>query len=220
MGERARVIVIISGRGSNLFSLLGAARHYEIIAVLSNRSAPGLEFAHQLKIPSAIFALSCYENRSEQQAALFGMVRELDPDIVVLAGFMAVVEQQYTEEFAGKLVNIHPSLLPKYPGLDTHERVLAAGEREHGCSVHFVDGGIDTGTLIAQASCTVSADDTSETLAQRVLELEHRLFPWVVNHLAQKSIVLEGSRIAYAPGLREEAAEEQFILFPVAEADA
>ncbi|RMG40381.1 MAG: phosphoribosylglycinamide formyltransferase [Candidatus Dadabacteria bacterium] len=207
------VAVLISGRGSNLEKLINCAEDYTVKAVFSNKvNAPGLEHARKAGISSLGFNRRDYKSLKDFKAAIFDAVRKSRPDLVALAGFMLIVDPEFVEEFYGRLVNIHPSLLPAYPGLDTHRRALEAGERFHGCTVHFVDAGVDTGPIIAQARCPVLPGDTADTLARRVLNLEHKLYPWVVNSIARGNIWLQNNAVEYTPGAVGEARARNFIL--------
>lgn len=216
MGARKRVTALISGRGSNLECLLEAqedsASTYQIDSVFSDCEAPGLDHARRRQIEAKSFLREQYPSRTLQRAAIFNAVRSSAPDLIILAGFMMIIPAEYTGEFFGRLINIHPSLLPEFPGLHTHQRAIAAGGRYHGCSTHFVDQGVDTGPLIAQARCEIVPGDTEETLAARVLTLEHRIFPWTVNQLAADEISLKGRTVHYSTRARESAAHQHFIL--------
>jgi formyltetrahydrofolate-dependent phosphoribosylglycinamide formyltransferase len=203
-----RVTVLISGRGSNLIALYEHRKGYEITCVISNnRDAKGVSWARNLEIPCRILERSEYQSLKAFKSALLEAVIESDPQIVCLAGLMVVLQPEFVNRFKGQLINIHPSLLPKFPGLDTHERVLAAREVEHGASVHFVSEGIDTGAIIAQVAVPVCCDsDTAETLAARVLDCEHRLYPWVVSKLSSGEISLGAdSRVAISEDARAQA---------------
>src|SRR3990167_7088832 len=150
MKREFRVTVLISGRGSNLESLIKNARNYAISTIISDREdAPGLTFGEVYKIETMVRERKRYPSLKECKEAIYKAVRESSPDLIALAGFMHVVEPSFVKAFYGQLVNIHPSLLPKFPGLHTHQHALEAGEREHGCTVHFVDEGVDTGPIIA-----------------------------------------------------------------------
>lgn len=179
---KKRVAVLISGRGSNMSALIQAASQpdypAEIIGVFSNRAAaPGLATARAHAIPTATLAQSRFETRLDFENALTRILEHWDADIVALAGFMRILTPEFTTHWQGKMINIHPSLLPLYRGLDTHARALADGATEHGCSVHFVTPGLDEGPVIAQARVPVLAGDTAETLSDRVLVEEHALYP-------------------------------------------
>ncbi len=179
------IAVLISGRGSNLLNLLENAKNYKIIAVYSNRAdALGLEHAKKFQIPYFVFAKDLNFTSKEQKIKLFEHIENLNPDLIALAGFMSIVPATFTQKFARRIINIHPALLPKFPGLDTHQRAIDANETEHGCTVHYVDEGIDTGEIIAQASCQVLPNDTEAILASRVLKLEHEIYPKVLNKIS------------------------------------
>lgn len=214
------VIAFISGRGSNFQNLVTQARDFRVTGVVcDHKNAGGLKFAADHGIPSYIFDRSDFLSKKEARAAMLSRVRELNPSLIVLAGFMQILTPDFIATFDGKIVNIHPSLLPKYPGLDTHKRALEGKEAEHGCTVHFVDTGVDTGPIIAQASCPCEMGDTPDSLAHRVLSLEHKLYPWVVNHLAHGEISLQPHsplvarpRVAFSEKVKEEALEKGFLL--------
>lgn len=200
MGDLGEIVVVISGKGSNMRSLLAHARTYRVISVVSdNQDAPGIEYARERGIPTHCFPRSKYQSLSEQKKALFDQIDKLSPRFVALAGYMQIVPPEIARALSGKLVNIHPSLLPKFPGLHTHERALAAGEHEHGCSVHLVDEGIDTGAVIAQAVVQILPDDTADTLSSRVLQAEHQLYPWVLNGLCCGDITISDQTIQLSP---------------------
>jgi len=170
------VVVLISGRGSNLQAMLDAG--IPVTAVISNRAdAAGLAMAARRGLHTAVIAHRDFASREAFDAALADEVERHAPRLVALAGFMRVLTPVFVARFAGRLVNIHPSLLPAFPGLDTHARALAAGVERHGCTVHFVTEQLDHGPIIAQASVPVLPDDTAETLAARVLAQEHALYP-------------------------------------------
>jgi phosphoribosylglycinamide formyltransferase-1 len=179
--------VLISGRGSNMAAILDAAAAdrwpCRFVLVLSNvGEAPGLELARRRGIPTALLDHRPFgrERRSEFDAELARLLAEAGADWVVLAGFMRILGPAFLGRFPGRVLNIHPSLLPSYPGLHTHERALAAREREAGCTVHLVDDSLDGGPILAQARVPVEPGDSAETLAARVLVQEHRLYPRVV----------------------------------------
>ncbi|MFM1847571.1 MAG: hypothetical protein RL417_1045, partial [Pseudomonadota bacterium] len=180
-----RIVVLISGRGSNLHSLLAAAQRYRITRVISNKEeAPGLAIAARANIPTASITRARYPTLDAQKSAILEAVARESPDLVVLAGFMQILAPDFVSTFRRRILNIHPSLLPKFVGLDTHSRAIAAREHEHGCSVHLVDLGLDSGEVIAQATVPILPHDTPESLGARVLEREHKLYPWVVNSVA------------------------------------
>jgi len=195
---KKRVAVLISGRGSNMSALIQAASQpgypAEIIGVFSNRSAaPGLATARAHAIPTATLAQSRFETRLDFENALTRILEHWDADIVALAGFMRILTPEFTTHWQGKMINIHPSLLPLYRGLDTHARALADGATEHGCSVHFVTPGLDEGPVIAQARVPVLVGDTAETLSDRVLVEEHALYPRALAMVAAGEVRFDGA---------------------------
>lgn len=213
MSTPPAVTVLISGRGSNLVALHENAHGYRINAVVSNTpDAKGLEWAQQHGIPTETVARQDYATLAEFKAAVLQTVRGTHPDLVALAGFMVVLQPDFVAAFAGRLVNIHPSLLPKFPGLDTHRRAIEAGEREHGATVHFVANGVDTGAMIAQGRVPLYPGDTEDALAARTLALEHTLYPWVLKHLAAGEIALTANGVTYSDRVRSAATERGFIL--------
>ena len=215
MFESFPVVALISGRGSNLKSLISHAKDYQIVAVFSdNPDAPGLDLARQAGILARALPRTAYQNRKEQRLAIFEQVYAQNPALVCLAGFMQIVDGPVVDRLFGRLINIHPALLPAYPGLHTHARALAAKEKIHGCTVHYVDSGVDTGPIIAQASNLVEPGDSEESLAARVLANEHRLYPWVVQHLARGEISLHERVVRFSDAARISAQQEGFILPP------
>jgi formyltetrahydrofolate-dependent phosphoribosylglycinamide formyltransferase len=186
---RKRAAILISGRGSNMAALIEATKDpafpAEIVLVLSNKAdAAGLALAAANGIPTAVVSHRDYPSREAFDAALNRRLEEARTEIVCLAGFMRVLTPVFVDRWAGRAINIHPSLLPALPGLDTHERALALGLNEHGCTVHFVSQGVDEGAIIAQAKVPVEPGDTPDTLAARVLEAEHRLYPLALRKVA------------------------------------
>jgi phosphoribosylglycinamide formyltransferase-1 len=202
------VVCLISGRGSNLQAIVHAAQAENwavsiparIAAVISNRpDAPGLVLAADAGIERACVPSGQFASRESFEAALIRAIDAYRPDGVVLAGFMRVLTAGFVAHYAGRMINIHPSLLPAFSGLATHRRALAAGVRVHGCTVHFVSNEVDAGAIIAQAAVPVFVDDTEESLAQRVLEQEHRLLPRCLRWLLSGQVRLEGGRVIVAP---------------------
>ncbi len=182
MTARVPVAILISGRGSNMHALIKAAEAPDyparIAGVLSNNpAAQGLVTAAAAGIPTAAVPHRDYATKAEFEAAMNAVLDGWSPGVVALAGFMRILSPAFCERWAGRLINIHPSLLPLYRGLHTHERAIAAGDAEHGCTVHFVTPGMDEGPVIAQARVPILPGDTPETLADRVLVEEHRLYP-------------------------------------------
>jgi phosphoribosylglycinamide formyltransferase-1 len=186
---KKRVAVLISGRGSNLQALLDANQDaYEVALVVSNvPNAAGLDRARDAGVEAITLDHKPYgKNREAFERDLDALLVEHNIEIVALAGFMRVLTPYFVRAWAGRLVNIHPSLLPKYPGVNTHTRALEAGDAEHGCTVHLVVEEVDSGEILGQARMPIAADDTAETLAQRVLTLEHDLYPRCLAELARK----------------------------------
>jgi phosphoribosylglycinamide formyltransferase 1 len=181
MAERKRVAILISGRGSNMKALIEAARApdypAEIVGVFSNvADAPGLAFAASQGIATSALSHKDYTSKAEFEAAMNSVLDDWHTDLIALAGFMRLLSADFCTRWAGRLINIHPSLLPRHKGLHTHEQALAEGSTLHGCTVHFVTPGMDEGPTIAQASVPVLPGDTPDTLAARVLVEEHKLY--------------------------------------------
>jgi phosphoribosylglycinamide formyltransferase-1 len=195
-----RITVLISGRGTNLAALIDAERRAAlggaVSAVISNRArAEGLAIAARHGIAIGIVDHREFAERDAFDAALAAAVDESEPDVIVLAGFMRILGAPFVRRYEGRILNIHPSLLPAYPGLDTHRRVLADGARAHGCTVHFVTPDVDHGPIVAQASLDVRDSDDAESLAARVLELEHVLLPASVRAVCEGRVVIEGRQV-------------------------
>lgn len=180
-----RIVILISGRGSNMEAILAAKLPIEIAAVISNEpAAKGLATAQAHGVATAVVAHKAFASREAFDAALDAEISRYKPDFIVLAGFMRVLTAGLVTRYLGRMINIHPSLLPLFTGLHTHQRALDAGVRVHGCTVHFVTPGLDSGPIIAQAAVPVLADDTEDTLAARVLTQEHRIYPQALRWLA------------------------------------
>jgi phosphoribosylglycinamide formyltransferase-1 len=193
-----RIVILISGLGSNMQALLEANLPCQIVAVISNRDdAQGLEVARTHGIPTAVIPHKNFPDRAAFDAALAATIDSNSADFVVLAGFMRILTDGFVERYRGKLINIHPSLLPAYPGIDTHERALQDGVKIHGCTVHFVTPDLDHGPIIIQAAVPVLRDDTPQSLAARVLCEEHRIYPQAVRWLCRDQVWLnEIGRVA------------------------
>lgn len=211
------VVVLISGRGSNLQALLKTAEadHWElapgarIVGVISNRAdAEGLGVARTHGVPSLVIAHTAYACREDYEHALSAAIDAHAPALIVLAGFMRVLTPSFVDRYAGRLINIHPSLLPLFPGLDTHRRALEAGVRIHGATVHFVSPDVDGGSIIAQAAVAVQPGDDAAALAARVLLQEHRLLPRATRIVLEGRARCEEGRIV----LRDIAASELALL--------
>lgn len=188
------IVVLISGSGSNLQALIDQQDNYgyRISCVLSNQAdAYGLVRAENASIATCVVDHRQYEQREAFEQAMIAEIDQHQPDLVVLAGFMRILTPVFVSHYQGKLLNIHPSLLPKFKGINTHEQALAAGETEHGASVHWVIPELDSGQIIAQASVAVMADDDANALAARVLTVEHQLYPAVVAAIVQGKVRAE-----------------------------
>lgn len=188
------IVVLISGSGSNLQAIIDDLAEHptaKIRAVISNRAdAYGLVRAQQAGIAQHILNHKVFADRLAFDSALIEVIDQYQPDLVVLAGFMRILTPEFTRHYAQRLLNIHPSLLPKHKGLDTHQRAIAAGDTEHGCSVHFVTEELDGGPVVIQASLAISADDNAEQLAQKVHALEHQVYPLAVRWFAEGRLQL------------------------------
>ena len=189
------VVVLLSGTGSNLQALIDSTRTGDsparIAAVISNRSdAYGLQRARDAGIATRTLDHKAFEGREAFDSALVELIDAFNPKLVVLAGFMRILSADFVRHYAGRLLNIHPSLLPKYKGMHTHQRALDADDSEHGCSVHFVTEELDGGPLVVQAVVPVESDDSAQTLAQRVHTQEHRIYPLAVRWFAEGRLIL------------------------------
>lgn len=194
--------VLISGNGSNLQAFIDAvtARELdiELAVVISNKAnAYGLSRANKAGVAAMTVPSIDYQNRADFEVALARAVDSYEPDIIVLAGFMRILTPSFVSRYAGRIINIHPSLLPKYPGLHTHQRVLEAGERWHGCTVHYVSEELDGGPAIIQGRVPVLDHDDEDQLAARVLEVEHKIFPRALALIANGRIRLEDAEVWY-----------------------
>ncbi len=186
-----KVVILISGRGSNMQALLEAKLPCEIVAVISNRAdASGLDIAKVHGIATAVVSHREHADRAAFDMALAQVIDSFQAELVVLAGFMRILTTPFVERYRGKLVNIHPSLLPSYTGIDTHERALQDGVKIHGCTVHFVTPTLDGGPIIIQAAVPVLHDDTAASLSARVLHEEHRIYPQALRWLCREQVWL------------------------------
>ena len=189
------IVVLISGSGSNLQAILDACSagfiDGKVTAVLSNKAkAYGLERAKKAGAKAIVLDHKGYADRAAYDQDLIATIDQHQPDLVVLAGFMRILTPAFVQHYHGRLLNIHPSLLPKYQGLDTHQRAIDAADSEHGCSVHFVTEELDGGPLVVQAVVPVESDDSAQTLAQRVHTQEHRIYPLAVRWFAEGRLIL------------------------------
>ena len=194
------IVILISGRGSNMEAVVRAAQAEQwparIAAVISNRAdAQGLVFAAERGIPTAVVANKDYASREAFDAALQEVIDRFAPDLVVLAGFMRILTAPFVEHYAGRMLNIHPSLLPLFPGLATHRQALQAGVKEHGATVHFVTAELDHGPAVASAVVPVLPDDTEESLSARVLVQEHLLYPRAVRLFIDDKLSIEHGQV-------------------------
>jgi phosphoribosylglycinamide formyltransferase-1 len=196
-----KIGILISGRGSNMVALIDAVKRGEIpdsrvaVVISDKRDAAGLEKARERGIETLVITrergegtLSARKTREEHDAEIITELKKRDVELVCLAGYMRLLSKDFIEAFPGRIINIHPSLLPAYPGLDVHERVLAAGETRSGCTVHFVNEDLDAGEIILQREVQVEKGDTVESLSDRILRAEHKLYVEAVRHLAIKHL--------------------------------
>jgi len=210
-----RIVILISGRGSNMTAVLDAAASgsikAKVVGVISNRpDAPGLAIAADRGVTTSVVNHMTCPNRGEFERALAEAIDELAPDLLVLAGFMRVLSPEFVARYERRMLNIHPSLLPMYPGLQTHAQALADGVKVHGCTVHFVTADVDRGPIVAQAAVPVRDDDDEKSLAARVLEAEHRILVAAVRWFCDDSLVIDGRRVRF----KDEATEAGPLLVP------
>ena len=194
------IVILISGRGSNMQAIVRAAQAEQwparIAAVISNRAdAEGLKFAAAQGIPTAVVANKDYPDREQFDAALRVAIDSFVPDLVVLAGFMRILTAPLVEHYAGRMLNVHPSLLPSFTGMATHRQALAAGVKLHGATVHFVTPELDHGPIVAQVAVPVLEGDTEQSLEQRVLAEEHQLYPRAVRWFVEERLAIEDGRV-------------------------
>jgi phosphoribosylglycinamide formyltransferase 1 len=207
------LVILISGRGSNMEALIEAKLPARIAAVISNRpNAPGLEIARKHGLETIVLDQLSYSGREAFDAALAQAIDAYRPDLIALAGFMRILGDDFVNRYPGRLINVHPSLLPAFPGLHTHRRALQEGVKIHGCTVHFVTAQMDRGPIIVQAAVRVLPDDTEQTLAARVLRQEHLIYPEAVRWFMEgrlrisesavdiSNAIFDGS-VLYSPGL-------------------
>ncbi len=196
---RKRVVVFISGSGSNMMALAQACQApdfpAEIACVISDKAtAGGLAKAQSLGIPTLVFERKTYASKDEHEASILAALSEIAPDIICLAGYMRLISGEFIAPYQGRIINIHPSLLPLFPGLHTHERAIESGMKITGCTVHFVTEGMDEGPVIGQAAVPVLAGDDADTLATRVLAVEHQLYPLALRLLAEDKVRMESGK--------------------------
>ncbi|AJY20099.1 MULTISPECIES: phosphoribosylglycinamide formyltransferase [Burkholderia] len=199
-----KLVILISGRGSNMEAIVRACTHErwpaEVAAVIANRpDAAGLAFAASHGIATAVVDHRSFDGRDSFDAALAAEIDRFAPDLVVLAGFMRILTPEFVRRYEGRLLNIHPSLLPSFKGIRTHQQALDAGVALHGATVHFVIPELDSGAIVAQGAVPVRAGDDAAALAQRVLAVEHVLYPRAVRWFVEGRLRLEGDRAVVAP---------------------
>ncbi|QYD68426.1 phosphoribosylglycinamide formyltransferase [Paraburkholderia edwinii] len=199
-----KLVILISGRGSNMQAMVNACARErwpaQVAAVIANRpDAAGLHFAASQGIPTAVVDHRQFPDRQSFDIALANMIDAYAPDLLVLAGFMRVLTDGFVERYAGRMLNVHPSLLPSFPGLKTHQQALDAGVRVHGASVHFVTPRLDHGPIVAQSVVPVRAGDDAAALAARVLDTEHVIYPRAVRWFVEGRLGLDGERVVLTP---------------------
>jgi phosphoribosylglycinamide formyltransferase 1 len=200
--ERLRVAVLISGRGSNMLAIAEACAQnlidVQIVRVIADRSsAQGIDSARRLGLVASVVDKAQYPAREQHEAAVADAINSCGAQCVALAGYMRILSPSFVEQYSGRMLNIHPSLLPKYKGLHTHRRALEAGEHEHGASVHFVSPDLDAGPIICQARVPVVAGDTEESLAARVLVCEHKIYPMALGLIADRRVRLKDGQVFF-----------------------
>jgi phosphoribosylglycinamide formyltransferase-1 len=206
MRAMRNIVILISGRGSNMQAIVNAAQQEQwpcrIAAIISSRAdADGLAYAASLQIPLVVIPSKDYASRDSFDAALLAEIDLHAPDLVVLAGFMRILTPWFVDHYQGRMINIHPSLLPSFPGLATHRQALTAGVKVHGATVHFVTADLDHGPIIAQAVVVVQQDDTEQSLSERVLQQEHLLYPQVVRWFVDGRVSLCDGQVLLATEL-------------------
>lgn len=203
MRAMKNIVILISGRGSNMQAIVRAAQSEKwparIAAVISNRAdAEGLVFAREQGIATAVVSNKDYASRDAFDGALQTEIDRFSPDLVVLAGFMRILTAPFVEHYAGRMLNIHPSLLPSFPGLGTHRQALMAGVKVHGATVHFVTPNLDHGPIVAQAAVPVLPDDTEQTLSERVLVQEHIIYPRAARWFIEGRLSISNGLVRFA----------------------
>ena len=196
-----RIVILISGRGSNLQSILDARLDAQIAAVISNNpAARGIDIARSAGVDTAVIDHRAFPDRASFEAVLADKVDSYRPDLLVLAGFMRILTEGFIKRFRNRIMNIHPSLLPAFPGVDTHRRALQEGVRIHGCTVHFVTPDLDHGPIVVQAAVPVLPGDDEDRLAARVLEQEHRIYPEAIRWYLDGRLKFDGNRVTVSVG--------------------
>jgi len=191
-----RIVILISGRGSNLQSILEAKLDAQVAAVISNNpAARGIDIARNFGVDTVVIDHRAFPDRTSFDTALAEKADSCRPDLLVLAGFMRILSEGFLKRFGGRIMNIHPSLLPAFPGVDTHRRALREGVRIHGCTVHFVTSELDHGPIIAQAAVPVLENDTAATLSARILKEEHRVYSDAIELVLSGRCEIRGRRV-------------------------
>lgn len=196
-----KIAILISGRGSNMVSLINAVERKnldcQVACVIANKKSAGLTLAKENNIPTKLINQFDYESKFDHELALILELERHNPDWILLAGYMAILSSNFVEKFAGKIINIHPSLLPKFKGLNTHSRALKAGNKKHGTTVHVVTNELDDGPIIAQSEIRILANDTVETLEHRILQEEHILYPLILESLVKKYLEIKLNKVTW-----------------------
>ena len=197
----SKIAILISGRGSNMTALLNAIKtknlDCHVVCVIANKKSQGLKFAAKRNIPTRLIERNKFDSKETHEIKLIDVLLSYQPDWILLAGYMAILSPTIIEVFGGKIINIHPSLLPKFKGLDTHRRAMEAREIKHGTTIHIVTNELDGGPIIAQSEITVLPSDTSETLRHRVLKEEHILYPLVLEALTKKYLEIKSFKVIW-----------------------
>jgi phosphoribosylglycinamide formyltransferase 1 len=206
--SKKSIVVLVSGNGSNLQAIMDACKaqriNGDIVAVISNKpNVYALERAESAHIPAIVVEANKGTSREEYDQHLQGEILKYSPDLLVLAGFMRILSAEFVQAFHGKMLNIHPSLLPKYKGLHTHQRAIDAGDDEHGASVHFVTAELDDGPVILQSRVPIFTEDDTDELASRVLEQERQMYPLVISWFCQGRLIMKNNK-AYLDGIELE----------------
>lgn len=209
-----KIAILISGRGSNMVALADNKQGFDICLVAADRPAAGLVLARNSGYQTALVDRSNYPSKQDHEAALANQIAQHDPDWIILAGYMSVLSASFIDRFDGRVINIHPSLLPDYKGLNTHARALADKRTEHGVSVHLVTAALDDGPLLAQVSLDIDSQDTETSLSARVLGLEHQLYPAVITALSAGEVQIDGLAVRWADTARLRPISGGTVCFP------
>ena len=201
-----KIVILISGRGSNMRAIIEAKLPYKICGVFSNNpDAEGISHAKHAGIETCVIDHRDYPDRVSYDEALGESIGTLNPDLIVLAGFMRILTPGIINRFSNRIINIHPSIIPAFTGLNTHNRALAAGVRVHGCTVHFVTPDLDEGPIIAQAALQIKSDDTPQTLSKRVLALEHKILPKTITWILEGLCSLSDGQVSLDPKIFDDS---------------